>query len=74
MSAGDVKNANCDLLSSATLVTLLKIAEAEMAVLRDKQGDAYRQPQRSLGMGSAIPKLAANCVRVIVQQAVGMAT
>ena len=54
-------------------MVLLKKTEAEMADLRERQGDAYIQPHRPLGMGSAIPKLAASCVLGIVQPSVGMA-
>ena len=57
--AGDDTDATitCDLLSSATLVVLLKKTEEEMEALKQKQGPNYRQPQRPLGMGSTIPKL-----------------
>ena len=43
-----------------------------MAILREQQGNAYIQPQRPFGMGSAIPKLAANSVLGIRQHAVSM--
>ena len=66
LAAGDVTDATCNLLSSATLVVLLKKNEAEMKALSVKQGLAYTQQQRPLGMGSAIPKLAASCVLEIV--------
>jgi len=69
--AGDVTDATCDLLSSATLVVLLKKSDEEMAALKLKQGPDYKQPQRPLGMGSTIPKVAANCLLEKVQPAVG---
>ena len=69
--AGDATDATCDLLSSATLVILLKKTKAEMEALRAKQGAAYMQPQRPLGMGSTIPKLVASCVLDIAPPAIG---
>ena len=69
--AGDVTDDTCDLLSSATLVVLLKKTDEEMAALKVKQGPLYKQPQRPLGMGSTIPKIAANCLLEKVQPAVG---
>jgi hypothetical protein len=52
--------------SAATFAVLLKKMEEEMEALKAKQGDHYRQPQRLLGMGSTIPKLAPNRVLGIV--------
>ena len=67
LAAGDVTDSTCDLMSSAaTLAVLLKKMEEEMEALKAKQGDHYRQPQRLLGMGSTIPKLAPNRVLGIV--------
>jgi len=59
--AGNVTDATCDLLSTANPVVLLKKSNVEMESLKENQGAEYRQPQRPLGMGSAIPKLAASC-------------
>ncbi len=62
LASGDGTDNTCDLLSSATLVVLLKKSEEEMEALKLRQGPLYKQPQRPLGMGSTIPKIAANCV------------
>jgi hypothetical protein len=72
MVGGDVTDDTCDLMSSATLVILLKKTEEEIEALGQKQGSNYRQPQRHLGMGSTIPKIAANCVIAKVQLAIGV--
>jgi hypothetical protein len=70
--AGDVTDDTCDLMSSATLVVLLKKTDEEMEALKLKQGPLYKQPQRPLGMGSTIPKIAGNCLLEKVQPAVGI--
>ena len=44
-----------------------------MAALRDALGAEYKQPQRPLGMGGTLPKLAASCVLSTVSAAVGVA-
>ena len=72
LAAGDVTDATCDLLSSTTLVALFKKSDAEIEALKEKKGAEYRQPQRPLGMGSAIPKLAANCVLKFIEPAIEM--
>jgi hypothetical protein len=72
LTVGDVTDYNCDLLSYATLVVLLKKTEEEIEALKLRQGRLYTQPQRSLGMGSTIPKIAANCILAKVQPAVGV--
>jgi hypothetical protein len=74
MVAGDVTDATCDLLSSASMVILLKKTEAEIEALGATQGEAYMQPHRPLGMGSAILKLVASGVLDIVQPVIGVAT
>ena len=71
LAASDGTDNTSDLLSSTTLVVLLKKLEAEMEALRRKQGPAYRETQRPLGMGSTVPKIAANCVLEKMQPAVG---
>ena len=70
--AGDVTDDTCDLLSSATLVVLLKKTEEAMEALELRQGQLYKKPQRPLGMGSTIPKIAANCILAQVQPDVGV--
>ena len=72
--SGDVSDATCDLLSSATLVVLLKKTDAEMEALKENQGAEYRHPQRPLGIGSAIPKRATCCVLEIIEAAIGVTT
>ena len=72
LAAGDVTDDTCDLLSSATLVVLLKKTEEEMEALKLRKGQLYRQPQRPLGMGSTIPKIVANCILAKVQPDVGV--
>jgi hypothetical protein len=74
LAACDVRDATCDLLSSTTLVVIFKKTEAEITALREQHGDAYKQPQWLLGMGTVISKMAANCVLGIVQPTVGMTT
>ena len=41
LAAGNVAYSTCDLLSSATLVILLKKTEEEMADMRASLGEAY---------------------------------
>ena len=41
LASGDVTDATCDLLLSATLIILLKKSEEEMAVMRAALGEAY---------------------------------
>jgi hypothetical protein len=72
LAAEDVTDNTCDLLSSAALVVLLKKTEEEMEALKLRQGQLYMQSQRPLGMGSNIPKIAANCIFAKVQPVVGV--
>ena len=51
---GDVSNKIAYLLSSATLVILLKKDAEIMAAMKDALGAAYVQPHRSLAMGSIV--------------------
>ena len=44
LTTGDVTDDTCDLLSSATLVVLLKKIEVEMEALKLRQGKLYMQP------------------------------
>ncbi len=43
-----------------------------MEALKLMQGQLYSQPQRPLGMGSTIPKIAAKCILAKVQPAVSV--
>ena len=70
--AGDVTENTCDLLSSATLVILLKKIGEETEALKLKRGQHYHPPQWPLGMGSTIPKIAVNCVMAKVQPTMGV--
>ena len=70
--AGDITDATCDLISSTTLVVMLKKSEEEMQALREKQGPTYKQPRRPLGMDITIPKIAANCILANVPPTVGI--
>ena len=69
---GDVSDKIAHLLSSATLVVLLKDAEI-MAAMKEDQGHAYLKPQRPLGLGSTFVKLASNCALHLIRGAMGPA-
>ena len=45
---GDVPQKTIDILSSASLIVLLKKDAAAMEALNQQQGAAYRQPQRPI--------------------------
>jgi hypothetical protein len=70
---GDVPQKTADILFSATLVILLKKDAAAMEELKRKQGEAYQQPQRPTGMGTALVKTTCNCVLLMVKDAMGPA-
>ena len=72
LAARDVTDDTCDLMSSATMVVLLKNTQEEMEALRQKQGLEYKQPQRPLGMGINISKIATNCVLEKVHPTIGV--
>jgi hypothetical protein len=63
---GDVPPKTADILSSATLIILLKKDTTSMEALKLAQGEAYLQPQRPIGMGNAVAKLACNCAPQMV--------
>ncbi len=67
LNKGDVSDKIADLLSSATLMVLLKKDAETMAHLRRLQGDAYLHPQRFLGMGSKLVKVASNCALLFIK-------
>jgi hypothetical protein len=70
---GAVPQKTANILSSATLIVLLKKDAEQMQALKDKQGEAYLQPQRPIGMGTALVKLACNCALIMVKDAMGPA-
>jgi len=70
---GDVSDKIADLLSFATLVILLKKDVESTAQLNRFQGDAYLQPQKPLGMGSTLVKVASNCALLIIKGSLGPA-
>ena len=67
--AGDVPQKTADILSSATLIVLPPAMEA----LKQHQGEAYRQPQRPIGMGTSLVKAACSCALTMVKDAMGPA-
>jgi hypothetical protein len=73
MIKGDVSDKIADLLSPATLVVLLKKDAGTMVQLKRLQGDAYLKPQRPLGMGSTLVKVASNCALLIIKGSLGPA-
>ena len=68
---GEVSNKIADLLSSTTLVVLLKKDAEAMAQLKLPQCEAYRQPQRPLGIGSKLVKVISNCVLLLLKGYLG---
>jgi hypothetical protein len=70
---GDVSDKISHLLSSATLVVLLKKDAETMVAMKQTQGHAYLHPQRPLGMGSNFVKLASNCALHLIRCAMGSA-
>ncbi len=70
---GDVFDIVSHLLSSATLVVLLKKDADTMATMKQAQRRAYLQPHRPLGMGSTFVKLASDCAVYPIRGAMGPA-
>ena len=70
---GNASDKIADLLSSATLVILLKKDEETMDVMKKALGDVYIQPQRPLGMGSTIVKIASKCTLIPLYMSLGAA-
>ena len=68
---GDVSNKIADLLSSESLVFLLKKDAATMAEMKLAHGEMYLQPQRPLGMGSTLVKTACNCALILLRGSLG---
>jgi hypothetical protein len=69
----EVPQKTTDILSSATLIVLLKKDAATMEALKQQQGKAYRQPQWPIGMGTTLVKAACNCALMMVKEAMGPA-
>jgi len=67
----DVPQKTTDFLSSSTLIILLKKDAASMEALKLAEGEAYMQPQRSIGMGTTVAKLACNCALQVAKEAMG---
>ena len=70
---GDVPQKTADFLSSSTLIILLKKDAASMEALKQAEKEAYLQPQRPIGMGTTVAKLACNCALHMVKEAMGPA-
>jgi hypothetical protein len=68
---GDVPKKTTDILSSTTLIILLRKDVATMEALKQEHGEAYMQPQRPIGMGASFAKLACNCTLHMVKEAMG---
>ena len=71
--SGDLPQKTAYILSSATLIILLKKDAETMETLKQQMGDAYLQPQRPIGMGTTIVKMACNCALPMVKEAMGPA-
>jgi len=69
--ASDVPQKTADILSPATLIVLLKKDATTMEALKQQQDVAYRQPQRPIGIGTALVKAACNCALTMVKEALG---
>ncbi len=69
--ARDVLQKTADILYSANFIVLLKKDATTMEALKLKQGAACLQPQRPIGMGTAIVKAACNCALLMVKEAMG---
>jgi hypothetical protein len=67
--SGDVLGKTADVLSSATLIILLKKDAPAMEEVKARLGPAYVKPQRPIGMGTAIAKVACNCALLLVKEA-----
>jgi len=70
---GDVPQKTEDIMSSATLIVLLKKDAEQMEALKGKHGEAYLQPQRPIGMWTALVILACSCALTMVKDAMGLA-
>jgi len=67
----DIPQKIVDLLSSATLVILLKKNAATMATMKEYLDFAYVNPQRPLGMGSNAVKIASISADLILCGSLG---
>jgi len=69
---GDVSDKIADLLSYATLVILLKKDAETMVAMKADLGHAYVQPERPLGMGSTLVKIASNYALLMLRGSLGV--
>ncbi len=60
-----------DILSFATLILLLKKDVAAREELKRRKGATYVQPQRHIGTGMTIVKVACNCALLQFKDAMG---
>ena len=63
----DVSKKIANLLSSTTLVILLKKDAETMTAMNEALGTNYFQPQRPLGMCSSLVKIASNCALLLLR-------
>jgi hypothetical protein len=69
---GDVLNKIAYLISSTTLVILLKKDAEIMTAMKDALGADYVQPHRPLGMGSILVYIASNCALIMLRGSFGV--
>ena len=70
----DVSNKIADLLSSATLVILLKKDDDTKSAMKEAFGVGYLQPHRPLGTGSNLVKIASNYALLLLRGSLGAAS
>jgi hypothetical protein len=68
---GDIPAKTTNIMSSAALIVLLKKDATSMDAIKHQQGAAYAQPQRPIGMGTTIVKVACNGALLLVKDAMG---
>ena len=67
--SAEIPGKTAAILSSAALIILLKKNAAAMEEMKARLGPTYVQPQRPIGMGTAIVKMACNCALLLVKEA-----
>ena len=70
---GDVSKKIADLLSSETSLILVKKDAETMAIMKEALGADYVQPQRPLGMGFTLVKIASNYALTMLLGSLGAA-